>query len=50
MAISTEFLIQKISMKKIGLELEQRSKELMVEKNFFRGYPQIYLDECLCDL
>ena len=31
----TWFLIQQINMKKFGLELEQKSKELMVENNFF---------------
>ena len=82
-------MIQQVNMMKFGLELEQKSKELMVEKNFFyekdysrikadtdddlplnkapkfptltiivravfqegkKLYPQIYLDECLCEL
>ena len=35
MTINTCILIQQINMKNFGLELEQKSKELMVENNFF---------------
>ena len=35
MMISIEFLIRQTNMKKFGLESDQKSKQLMVEKNCF---------------
>ena len=41
--INIQFLIQQTNMKKIGLELDQRSKQQMMEKNCFfeKNYSKI---------
>ena len=45
MTINTCFLIQQTNMKKFGLELKQKSKELMVERIFYqKDYSRIKLD------
>ena len=35
MTVNTEFLIRQTNMKKFSLELDQKSKQLMMENNLF---------------
>ena len=46
MMISIEFLIRQADMKKFGLELDQKLKHLMAEKNYFmkKNYARIRIN------